>query len=59
MLSHIYNVIKKAACVNNESVYNLLLEVGADPDAQDSFVSNKHWGWGINVELLNDFSRGT
>lgn len=26
-----------AACVNNESVYNLLLEVGADPDAQDSF----------------------
>lgn len=27
-----------AACVNNESVYNLLLEVGADPDAQDSFV---------------------
>jgi transient receptor potential cation channel subfamily V member 6 len=26
-----------AACVNNESVYNLLLELGADPDAQDSF----------------------
>lgn len=26
-----------AACVNNEAVYNLLLEVGADPDAQDSF----------------------
>lgn len=26
-----------SACVNNESVYNLLLEVGADPDAQDSF----------------------
>lgn len=26
-----------AACVNNESVYNLLLEIGADPDAQDSF----------------------
>lgn len=26
-----------AACVNNESVYNLLCEIGADPDAQDSF----------------------
>ncbi|KAL7022581.1 hypothetical protein ACKWTF_012298 [Chironomus riparius] len=26
-----------AACVNNESVYNLLLEIGSDPDAQDSF----------------------
>lgn len=26
-----------AACVNNESVYNLLLEVGADPDSQDTF----------------------
>lgn len=23
--------------MNNESVYNLLLEVGADPDVQDSF----------------------
>ncbi|XP_059616781.1 uncharacterized protein LOC132261808 [Phlebotomus argentipes] len=26
-----------AACCANESVYNLLLDVGADPDAQDSF----------------------
>jgi len=26
-----------AACCANESVYNLLLECGADPDAQDSF----------------------
>ncbi|EEB19644.1 conserved hypothetical protein [Pediculus humanus corporis] len=26
-----------AACCSNESVYNLLLDVGADPDSQDSF----------------------
>lgn len=26
-----------AACCSNESVYNLLLEHGADPDAQDHF----------------------
>ena len=26
-----------AACQNNETIYNLLLEEGADPDAQDSF----------------------
>lgn len=26
-----------AACCANESVYNLLLESGADPDMQDSF----------------------
>lgn len=26
-----------AACCSNESVYNLLLDIDADPDAQDSF----------------------
>lgn len=26
-----------AACQNNETIYNLLLEEGADPDAQDAF----------------------
>lgn len=26
-----------AACCSNESVYNLLLDSGASPDAQDSF----------------------
>ena len=26
-----------AACLNNETIYNLLLEQGADPDAQDGF----------------------
>lgn len=26
-----------ASCTANESIYNLLLEKGADPDAQDSF----------------------
>jgi ankyrin repeat protein len=26
-----------AACTANETIYNLLLDKGADPDAQDSF----------------------
>lgn len=26
-----------AACMANETIYNLLLDRGADPDAQDSF----------------------
>lgn len=53
-----------AACVNNESVYNLLLEVGADPDAQDSFgnmilhivvVSDKldMFGYALRFEFYN------
>ena len=45
-----------AACLCNETVYNILIEEGADPDAQDTY-GNTVLHMVVIVEQLGEFKR--
>ncbi len=45
-----------SACLNNESIYNLLVEKGANPDAQDNFGNTVlHMVVVANQMVINDY----
>jgi ankyrin repeat protein len=45
-----------AACTANETIYNLLLDKGADPDAQDSFGNTVLHMVVVTNQMVNNLS---